>query len=256
MLRAMILTLTLLIITISAAYLARDEQLTEVLRFAPKIPISQSEAAEPESEAAAPPPESSTEQPPESSMEQPPESDSEPPRFVPNEPITPSASYPALPPDTPSETESIAQLDPSAHAQAAPQDESSSYTPSVPTEEQKLAAAKPYVRELFSLKENAARELDALADSALSEYLSTAPDRRAAALPLLMEKYLPQVTALEKQTDEQAESVFMKLAAALVAINADDTILKDAKDAYAAAKQEQTQRYMAIFSQVGAAGAQ
>lgn len=252
MLRAMILTLTLLIITVSAAYLARDEQLTQALRFSQKIPVEQeqylqSESEIPQMESTAQLEQAESEAPTES--ETPPESEA--PRFVPNEPIASSPSSAIILPPQASDTDGASQLDPSAHAQAAPSEESSAYTPSVPSEEQKLNAAKPFVRELFSLKENAARELDALADSALSEYLSTAPDRRADALPLLMEKYLPQVMALESRTDEQAESIFMKLAAALAAINADDTILKDAREAYAAAKQEQTQRYLSLFSQVG-----
>lgn len=140
--------------------------------------------------------------------------------------------------------------DPSAHALLYPVDGESSkpYELIPPTEEEKLTAAEPYVKELFALKDRNVRAFGQLADEALSEYLGLSPDRRSAALPSLMEKYLPRVTALEKESDAQSEEILLKMSAALAAIGADDTIVQDARAAYERSKKEQLAHYSELFS--------
>lgn len=236
MLRAMILTLTLLLVTLSAAYLGQDEQLTQVLRLS-KTPMANSSSEQ------APPSSSDASQPTSSASQ----SSSSSPRFVLDEPLTdpPPLTDPASP-----TTPEAPMPDPSAHALLYPANGESSkpYELIPPSEEQKLAAAEPYVKELFALKDRNVRAFSELADEALSEYLGTSPDRRSAGLPALMEKYLPRVTALEQESDTQSESILLKMTAALAAIGADDSIVQDARDAYERSKQEQLSHYTELFA--------
>lgn len=232
MLRAMMLTLTLILVTMTAAYLGRDEQLTQVLRQT-KTPVTST------SSSAAPPVSSSA---PQSSSS----AESRSPRFVMDEPL----SNPVPGEDGFSDDGHSSQpSDPSAHAQVSPgADEDKEYKLPAPTEEQKLAAAEPYVKELFELKERSIRQLKELANEALTEYLSTTPDRRSAGLPQMIDKYLPRVQQLESQTDDEAEAILLKMTAALSAIGADDSIAQEARSAYEHSKQEQISHYTELFS--------
>ncbi len=243
MLRAMILVLTLLLVTLSAAYLGQDEQLTQVLRMA-KTPVTSMPAESSESSSSSEPPPESKPEPAAS------QSSSTSPRFVMDEPLT----NPVPPADSEisdsSESTSDSLPDPSAHALLYPVEEESSkpYELIPPSEEEKLAAAEPYVKELFALKDRNVRAFGELADQALSEYLSIPPDERSAALPALMEKYLPRATELEKESDAQSEAILLKMSAALAAIGADDSIVQDARAAYERSKQEQLTHYTELFS--------
>lgn len=243
MLRAMILVLTLLLVTLSAAYLGQDEQLTQVLRMS-KTPVTSipAESSEPPA-SSKPEPESSSE----SSVSQ---SSSTSPRFVMDEPLTNPIPPAEAEMSDSSESSGDSLPDPSAHALLYPVDGESSkpYELIPPSEEEKLKAAEPYVKELFALKDRNVRAYGELADEALSEYLSLAPDKRSAALPSLMEKYMPRVTALEAESDAQSEAILLKMSAALAAIGADDSIVKDARAAYKRSKQEQMTHYTELFS--------
>lgn len=228
MLRALILALVLLLITLSAAHLGQDEQLIGVLRLAktPKPAVSQAEPLQ------SPAPEKSSE----SSSDG---EESRSPRFVLDEPL------PSLPP---LEWQSSSTADPSAHAQVNPVSSSEAFTPRIPTEEEKLAAAEPYVRELFTLQERSVARLREIGEKAMGDYLSVPPDQRAVSMPTLMEKYLPEVRALESETDAQAETILLRMTAALAAIGADDAIVQDARTAYEQEKAQQLDRYLAMFS--------
>lgn len=254
MLRAMILVLTLLLVTLSAAYLGQDEQLTQVLRM-DKTPVT-SLPVEPL------PPDADSEPPPESaakaqsqSQSAASQSSSTSPRFVMDEPLT-NPIPPAQGSDPgPSETSGELPPDPSAHALLYPvEDESAeSYVSKPPTEEEKLAAAEPYVKELFALKDRNVRAFGELADQALSEYLGIAPDKRADALPALMDKYLPRAADLAQQSDLESEAILLRMSAALAAIGADDSIVQDARAAYERSKEEQMAHYTELFSSLPAA---
>lgn len=238
MLRGMMLALVLLLITLSAAHLGRDPELQEVLRLArtPKPTPSQSQSISSEPE----PPRS---RPPESSSSAPQES--RPPRFVLDEPLE------SLPP-LPEEASSGAGLDPSAQAKASSSgvdsDPSSAVVIRIPTEEEARAAADPYVKELYELTARSLEQLAELEKRALTDYLSTPPDQRADALPGLAERYLPQVTALEKDADGEAERIFNRMTAALAAIGAEDAITEEARRAYAKEKADQLQHYAELFA--------
>ncbi len=254
MLRAMILVLTLLLVTLSAAYLGQDEQLTQVLRM-DKTPVT-SLPVEPLEPGAG------SEMPPESASEVPSQaqsaasqSSSTSPRFVMDEPLTnPIPPSAGIDPDA---SESFGDLppDPSAHALLYPvEDENAeSYVSKPPTEEEKLAAAEPYVKELFALKDRNVRAFGELADQALLEYLGLAPDKRAAALPTLMDQYLPRAAELAQQSDLESEAILLRMTAALAAIGADDSIVQDARAAYERSKQEQMAHYTELFSSLPAA---
>ncbi len=249
MLRAMILVLTLLLVTLSAAYLGQDEQLTQVLRMA-KTPVTSLPAEQPEEPPAssAPPPESKS-QPAAS------QSSSTSPRFVMDEPLTnPVPPAETGEPDS-SESSGDSLPDPSAHALLYPVDGESStpYVHKPPTEDEKLTAAEPYVKELFALKDRNVRAFGELADQALSEYLGISPNARAAALPSLMEKYLPRAAELEEESDAQSEAILLRMSAALAAIGADDSIVQDARAAYERSKREQMSHYTELFSSLPAA---
>lgn len=244
MLRAMILVLTLLLVTLSAAYLGQDEQLTQVLRMS-KTPVTSlpAEPSEPPASVELPP-ESKT--PPQPAASQ---SSSTSPRFVMDEPLTNPVPPAEASGSDSSGTSGDSLPDPSAHALLYSIDESSApYVNKPPTEEEKLAAAEPYVKELFALKDRNVRAFGELADEALSEYLGIAPSERAAALPSLMEKYLPRAAELEKESDAQSESILLRMSAALAAIGADDSIVQDARAAYERSKREQMTHYTALFS--------
>lgn len=244
MLRAMILVLTLLLVTLSAAYLGQDEQLTQALRMA-KTPVTSMPA-----ESSEPP--ISTEPEPESKPESTAssQSSSTSPRFVMDEPLTNPIPPAEAGTSDSSEYSRDSLPDPSAHALLYPVDGESSkpYELIPPTEEEKLEAAEPYIKELFALKDRNVLAFGELADEALSEYLGLSPDKRSAALPSLMEKYLPRVTALEEESDAQSEAILLKMSAALAAIGADDSIVQDARAAYERSKQEQMAHYTELFS--------
>lgn len=252
MLRAMILVLTLLLVTLSAAYLGQDEQLTQVLRM-DKTPVTSLPTEPSEAPVSSEPaPESQPQSQSQSAASQ---SSSTSPRFVMDEPLT----NPVPPTETSdpgaSDSSDSSLPDPSAHALLYPvEDESSEpYVHNPPTEEEKLAAAEPYVKELFALKDRNVRALGELADQALSEYLSIAPKERSAALPSLVEKYLTPATNLEKESDAQSEAILLRMSAALAAISADDSIVQDARAAYERSKREQMAHYTELFSSLPAA---
>ncbi len=252
MLRAMILVLTLLLVTLSAAYLGQDEQLTQVLRMA-KTPVTSLPAEPPEPPASSkPPPESQSQSQSQSVASQ---SSSTSPRFVMDEPLTnPVPPAEGGEPDS-SESSGDSLPDPSAHALLYPVDDESSapYVHKPPTEDEKLTAAEPYVKELFALKDRNVRAFGELADQALSEYLGIPPGERAAALPSLMEKYLPRAAEIEKESDTQSEAILLRMSAALAAIGADDSIVQDARAAYERSKREQMSHYTELFSSLPAA---
>lgn len=227
MLRAMMLTLTLILITLTAAYLGQDKQLTQVL-YRTKTPVQSSSAAESADK--------------EDYTAQSSSSQAEFSRFVMDEPLT----EPQIPPEGITDGQSSQSTESGPHAQAI--DDEEGYQLPVPTEQQKLDTAEPYVKELFDLKENATRQLKSLIDEALTEYLLTTPDRRSTGLPQMIEKYMPRVQKLEQDTDSQAEAILLKMSAALAAIGADDQIVQDSRAAYQRSKDEQIAHYSEMFS--------
>ena len=233
MLRCMMLALTLILITLSAAYLGRDEQLRQALHQT-RLPLESSSYTEPPSasyqeEAYAP---SSSDQV---------ISD---PRFIPDKPISaiPSpSSQPASQPDMP--------MDPSTEAKLFPiESEESEYISTSPTEQQKLIAAEPFVKELFELTERGAVDLRAIIDQAIGEFLSASPLERNGNITSLIEKYTPMIMELETSSDEQAEAILLRMKAALVAIGADEGLVNDARAAYEHSKQQQIEHYSGLLS--------
>ncbi|MBQ2752376.1 MAG: hypothetical protein IJF25_07350 [Oscillospiraceae bacterium] len=236
MIRCLMLALTLMLITLSAAYLGRDEQIRQVLQRT-KIPVEASSAAQIEPHfvqaESQPSGESSS-------------SVDEPPRFIADEPMEPSSppideqksAVPTAPP-----------LDPSTETRLYPiESEEQQYTPTSPTEEQKLSAAEPFVKELFELTEESSEQLKSVMNQAIYDYLSTDPSQRSDSINALIEKYTPIVLDLEAETDKQAEAILLRMTAALTAINADDGLVQDARAAYEYSKQQQTEHYTELLS--------
>lgn len=222
MLRAMMLTLTLILITLVSAYLGRDEQLTQVL-YRTKTPVESSSAVESVSKRTLSSSDVSSEK--------------EFPRFAQAEPDM-SAQINA------EETDGHSSQLPQAQAVGDEQP----YQPPAPTEQQKMDTADPYVKELFQLTESSSRQLKQLVDEVLTEYLLTAPDKRSDIVAQLTEKYMPRAQKLEQDTDAQADAILLKMEAALSAIGADDGIVQDARAAYQNSKQEQMERYSDILA--------
>lgn len=246
MLRCMILLFSFLLITLSAAHLGRDEQLVRVLGLRPDPAVTVREDARnipvlPQQQASS----SGSSASPSSTADVPP-AESRPPRFVLDAPLP---EY-SLPPEAEQEPSVPHPLDPSAHALVSPTEPQEEYIPPVLTEEQKLKVAEPYVKELFALKENALRAIGELGDQAIGDYLAADPSARAAALPEVAARYLPQVETLIAQADRQAEDILMRMTGALAAIGADDGIAQDARAAYERSKQEEIDRYTLIFSEL------
>lgn len=235
LIRCLMLALTLMLITLSAAYLGRDEQIRQVLQRT-RVPMEASSAAQTE-------PHFVQAQSPSSSEGSSP--DSEPPRFIADEPIEPSH-----PTDEPkSAAPSIPPLDPSAETRLYPiEGEEQQYTPAPPTEEQKLSAAEPFVKELFELTEKNSEQLKSVMNQAIYDYLSTDPAQRSDSINALVEKYTPIILELESDSDRQAEAILLRMTAALAAINADDSLVQDARAAYEYSKQQQTEHYTELLS--------
>ena len=236
MIRCLMLALTLMLITLSAAYLGRDEQIRQVLQRT-KVPMEASSAAQIEPHfVQAQSPSSS-----ESSS-----SAAEPPRFIADEPIEPSSH----PTDEPrSAAPSIPPLDPSAETRLYPiEGEEQEYEPTPPTEEQKLSAAEPFVKELFELTEKSSEQLKSVMNQAIYDYLSTDPAQRSDSINALVEKYTPIILELESDSDSKAEAILLRMTAALTAINADDGLVQDARAAYEYSKQQQTEHYTELLS--------
>ena len=228
MIRCMMLALTLILITLSAAFLGRDGQIRQVLHQT-KLPVQSSVESYP--------------QPQSSSTSSPSDHSSESPRFIPDEPISqqPAESHhQSAPPFLPD--------DPSAEAQLYPIENAEDYTPTPPTEQQKLIAAEPFVKELFELTEQSADELRAIIDRAIGEFLSASPLERNNTISALIEKYTPEIISLEEKTDSKAEAILLRMNAALVAIGADDSLVTDARAAYEHSKQQQISHYTELFS--------
>ncbi|MEG2204240.1 MAG: hypothetical protein RRY21_03670, partial [Oscillospiraceae bacterium] len=217
MLKSMMLLLVLLLITLSAAQLGRDKELTEVLRRA-KTPV----ASAPQSAVGAVSGEAGPKDPAASDGRQ------HPPRFVLDEPM------PSLPPLSElypgSQPASGAGIDPSARHKVSSGDESEA-APSVriPTEQEKRDAVEPYAKELYALKTRCFDELSRLEGAVMAEYLSLPPDRRAEQLSALFGRYYPRAIALEQQTDAEAETVLAKMEAALAASGADNALAETAR---------------------------
>ena len=85
-------------------------------------------------------------------------------------------------------------------------------------------------------------------NQAIYDYLSTDPAQRSDSINALIEKYTPIILELESETDKQAESILLRMTAALVAIGADDGLVNDARAAYDYSKQQQTEHYTELLS--------
>ncbi|MEG2173921.1 MAG: hypothetical protein RR135_00360 [Oscillospiraceae bacterium] len=235
MLRTMMLILVLMLITLSAAYLGRDEQLLGVLRTA-RTPVSSLvDASCVSAESVISLPNSHA------------HSSEISPRFVIDEPFE---SLPDSFLAQGSETSEL--LDPSARERLYPSEKSSGdfslAPPRAATEEDAREAAEPYVRELYALSEKVSRQLDELSQQATRDYLLVEPSKRADALAQLASRYLPQINILEQQTDVEVERMVGRMKAALMAVGADDTIALDTLRAYQSTKDAQVARYLKIFS--------
>lgn len=237
MIRCLMLALTLTLITLSAAYLARDTQIQQVLRQT-KVAVESSSRSSAENMSFVQA-ESAVISESSSNLSQP----SEPPRFIADEPIE---SKPA------SSAESSAvpapMIDPSTETRLYPIESDEEYIPTPPTEEQKLSAAEPFVKELFELTEKSSEELKTIINSAVYDYLSADPSQRGSYVNTLVEKYTPTVLELESRSDQQAEAILLKMTAALTAIGADDGLVNDARAAYEYTKQQQTEHYTELLS--------
>ena len=252
MLRTMILVLIMILITLSALQLGQDDQLIKVLGLT-KVPVSQApkvEEVSPETEEEntyiPPPPPSSSEV----------VISSRPPRFILDEPLS-VAPIPEEEPH-PSSDVSISGavnaeiLDPSAEAKIEGESHGSEISVRIPTEEEKLGAAQPYIKELSGLISSLNGSLSDLGDELLGEYLSILPGSRSRELPALIAKYHPQTAQITDSFDTQAEAIFNKMTAALAAIGADDSIVGDARNAYARDKSAGLEHFNSILNQFDA----
>ena len=231
MIRALMLGLTLLLITLVSAQLAGRQNFAEV-KLSAEVPLpSVSAPAEP-----SPPP---SPQP------------SEPPRFL--EEIEPPATPgPTVIPQVtalPSQSEvnpsvdaaqGATPLDPSAaqhqsEPSNSPQPEPS---PKVPTQEELRKIAAPYLKELYAAKDSAFDQMATIEQKATTDFLSTPIAARQKKLQEMAGTYLPQVTMLVGLTDEKVNAIILRLIAALAAVGGDDSLAADARAAYEQEKNE------------------
>ena len=255
MLRAMILTLVMILITFSAYQLGQDEQLVKVLGLT-KVPISQSTTPQETNDADAKARENSPYIPPAPPASSSSQISSRPPRFILDESVSVDPVIEEFPHSENSDFESYIDpsaaeiLDPSGEEKNNSYEQISEITIKIPTEEEKLASAQPYIKELTALLSSFKNHLEDLSDDILEEYLSIPPGSRSNELAALVVKYKPQISQAIDKFDRQAENIFNKTTAALAAIGADDSITNDARNAYERDKTSSLEHYYNIFAQL------
>lgn len=217
MLKFLLLTLTLTLITASAALLGIDRQPFDVLKIKGDIPISEEREEQKENEDTSK----------SSSSEE--DSLKVPPRFIPDEPL---------------------DLDPSAQENRE-EGEDDKAEIKVPTEREIKKAANPYIVEIINIKENAFANLASMEKKIAIDYLSMPVDQRENAPAVLKEKYMPKVTFLLDTADKDVERALKKLEASLRAINAPLDIVDEAKKSYLDEKEEKLNYYRELLKSLG-----
>ena len=216
MVKFLLLTLTLTLITASAALLGMNSEPFDVLKIKGDIPISEESTQNPDTSKSS------------SSKE---DSLKVPPRFIPDEPL---------------------ELDPSAqeNTEEGEKDRDEEEI-KPPTEREIKKAANPYIVEIINIKENAFANLASMEKKIAIDYLSMPVDERENAPAVLKEKYMPKVVFLLDTADKDVERALKKLESALRAINAPLDIVDEAKKSYLDEKEEKLNYYKELLKSLG-----
>ena len=266
--RTAMLTLLLLLITLSAAYIGSDDRFFNVLRPASDVPVDSSSSVSKESV------ENIT-----ISGEQ----SEDPPRFVADEPMQTNSSdssrhVPSTPSavsryqyvfdvtsEVPYDFESSVASSVSSSASSLPQSSSSEpvMDPSsvhkassdVQSQSESRAPAKteediaePYLMELASLIERASASLDELYTQAQQDYYSLSTGDPSQDIATVASDYLVRLEAIEQQTDDEAERIISQLENALYAVDLPNTACTTARESYQAVKDSIYDRFFQLFN--------
>lgn len=120
-------------------------------------------------------------------------------------------------------------------------------TPQIPDENKIKKTSEPYLKELYNIKSNAFGNISSLEKKIAVEFLTLPIKEREKNIPVLTEKYLPQVNLIISSADKDVERCLKKLSAALVAINGDTSIVETAKNEYHKEKTEKIKYYENIL---------
>ena len=201
----------MLFITLSALLMGPEEKLFSVLSIEENIPFEKEDRPKEEPKF-----------PKEDNFK-------EPPRFIPDEPLN---------------------LDPSA-VEKTEEDEQSDGEIRIPDERDAKKAASPYVMEIINIKENAYANIASLEKKIAIDYLSLPKEERDDAPEKLKEKYMPRINLILQTADKDVDRALKKMEGALKAINADLTLVEEAKKSYLDEKEEKINYYKEILKSLG-----
>ena len=226
MIKGLLLSLTLILITATAALIGINMRTNSVIELAHNEPVASEDISSSSKE----------------SMQTSQDSSSSPPRFILNEPIEnymPSAEEEAL--------------DPSAHVKAIDDSSSESYdsSASIPDEKEIKKTAEPYVLEIMNIKNNAFANISSMEKKIAVEFLSYPQNEREGAVAKLTEKYMPKITLILSTADDDVKRAVKKMEAALIAINGDTKICDESLESYEKEKAEKIKYYEGILSSLG-----
>lgn len=227
MIKGLLLSLTLILITATAALIGINMKTNSVMELKHNEPIVSEDVS------------SSKESPSSSDTDN---SSKAPPRFILNEPIDKYLSE--------SQKES---LDPSAHVKAFDDSTSeiSDSAPIVPDEKDIKKAAEPYILEIMNIKNNAFANIGSLEKKIAVEFLAFPQNERQEAVGKLTDKYMPRITLILSTADDDVNRAIKKMEAAVTAINGDTKICDEALKSYEKEKDEKIKYYQGILSSMG-----
>ncbi len=254
MLRILMLSLVLLLITLSAAYLGQDEERAQVLRLT-KLPGESQEMifgpkqAPPSSSAPSASAPGESGEPQDSESEAPqieiPESSSGTARY-----FVPDSSLEAASGDERAQASGDPEQESSQDAEDEDGEDSEDSVSYVLDGDDVQAAAQPYINELDALTQSSAKALEEIGRQAIMEYFGMSSQERKDGMAKLAEQYMPSIQALEKDTDDRAEDIIGRLEQKLSDMGADTAMADDLRESYAESKKENVDYYSGIIQQL------
>ena len=225
MMRGLILAMTLLLITATAALIGTNIQSEATLELKKNERINDS-SSNPKADISE---------------------EIVPPRFILNEPIE---NYLDDQSDI-FDPSTSAKAEEESFGNSVSNEESEPITPTEPDQEQIKKTAAPYLKEIFNIKNNAFGNISSLEKKIAIEFLTIPKEERQKSIKKLTEKYFPQVSLIMTTADDDVNRVCKRLRGALVAINASSEIADEAKETYEKERKQKVEYYESILKSFG-----
>lgn len=237
--KTIFLSVLLLAITVAAVRLGWERQLSEVDRFAERVPIEETPSADPRPSQADP--------------------SAALPRFIPDAPLQSesssasgkereSASAETGEISGPESAPSSAASSPAAQSEPgfiAPVDPAQSNADSG---QQIRDAADEHIRELDALIARMNASVETLSRQAMTDYRMLTDPNDDAQVAQLIGRYLPKLYELEQEVDEEADAILQNLTDALLAAGGDASLSAQKRLDFEAAKAAQLGYYKELAS--------